>query len=99
MSFVGPRPDVRGFADNLVGVDASVLNIRPGITGVASLKFRNEEELLANQTNPETYNTDIIYPEKTRLNLLYIQNYCFLNDVGYILETITGIVFVRNDGR
>lgn len=99
MSIVGPRPDVPGFADLLTGRDASILNLRPGITGVASLAFKNEEVLLSNQKNPESYNSQYIYPEKTRLNIKYIENYSFLKDLGYTLETITGIVFIKNDGR
>ena len=99
MSIVGPRPDVPGFADNLTGLDKSVLCLRPGITGVASLAFRNEESLLSLQPNPEKHNLEVMFPEKTRLNLLYIENYSILRDVGYILETLTGIVLVKNDGR
>jgi len=99
MSFVGPRPDVKGFADKLTGLDVAVLHIRPGITGVSSLAFRDEEELLSNQEDPDAYNRVVIYPEKTRLNVLYIKHYSFFRDIGYILETLTGFTFVKNDGR
>ena len=63
MSFVGPRPDVPGYADKLDGKDRDILKLKPGITGPASLKYRNEEELLANVDNPKQYNDEIIYPE------------------------------------
>jgi lipopolysaccharide/colanic/teichoic acid biosynthesis glycosyltransferase len=88
MSFVGPRPDVPGFADVLSGDDRVILTIRPGITGPATLKFRNEEALLAAQADPESYNRDVIFPEKVRLNRLYIENYQFWHDIQYIYQTI-----------
>jgi len=99
MSLIGPRPDVPGFADKLTGMDRTILSVRPGISGVASLAFRSEEELLANQPDPETYNAEVVYPEKTRLNLIYIAQYSVIRDIGYILESITGVKFVKNDGR
>jgi lipopolysaccharide/colanic/teichoic acid biosynthesis glycosyltransferase len=88
MSFVGPRPDVQGFADKLRGEDRIILNVRPGITGPATLKYRNEEELLAKQANPDKYNAEVIYPDKVRLNREYVKNYSFWKDIGYIIETI-----------
>lgn len=88
MSLVGPRPDVPGFADCLDGESRNVLKIRPGITGPATIAFRNEEELLAKQENPEEYNSQIIFPEKVRLNLEYMDNYSFLIDLKYIFRTI-----------
>ena len=88
MSFVGPRPDVPGFADKLEGEDRIVLQIRPGITGPASLAFRNEEELLAQQADPIDYNQHVIWPEKVRLNKEYIRSYSFGKDLGYILQTL-----------
>ena len=90
MSFVGPRPDVPGFADRLTGEDRIILSVRPGITGPASLAFRNEEELLADAENPEAYNREVIWPEKVRLNRQYIEEYSFWQDIKYILQTITG---------
>lgn len=90
MSFVGPRPDVPGFADKLTGDDRVVLSVRPGITGPATLQFRNEEMLLAEVENPEQYNNKIIYPEKVRLNKDYINNYSILKDIRYILATLLG---------
>ncbi len=88
MSFVGPRPDVPGFADQLTGDDRIILTIRPGITGPATLKFRNEEALLANQEDPEAYNREVIWPEKVRLNREYIEHYSFWRDIQYIWQTI-----------
>lgn len=90
MSFVGPRPDVPGFADMLKGDDRLILTLRPGITGPATLKYRNEEQILALQDNPEKYNCEVIFPDKVRLNLEYIENYGFLKDMKYIIQTIGG---------
>lgn len=90
MSFVGPRPDVPGYADQLVGKDRRVLKLRPGITGPASLKYRDEEELLAKVDNPIEYNDTIIYPDKVRINLYYLDHYSFLKDLQMILCTILG---------
>lgn len=87
MSFVGPRPDVPGFADRLEGEDRIILTIRPGITGPASIKFKNEEALLAAQEDPEAYNSEVIWPEKVRLNVAYIKEYSLLKDIKYILST------------
>ena len=90
MSLVGPRPDVPGYADRLEGSDRIVLTIRPGITGPASLKYRNEEEILAQQTNPERYNREVIFVDKVRINREYVENYNFLNDLKYIWQTAFG---------
>lgn len=88
MSFVGPRPDVPGFADKLKGEERTMLSIRPGITGPATLKYRNEEEILAAQEDPEAYNRDIIWPDKVRINLDYIRNWSLRNDIQYIIQTV-----------
>ncbi len=90
MSFVGPRPDVEGYADKLEGDDRLLLSIRPGITGPASLKYKNEEELLSKQTNPKEYNDSVIWPDKIKINLEYIQNWSLLKDIQYIIKTVTG---------
>lgn len=90
MSFVGPRPDVPGYADQLVGEDREILHLRPGITGPASLKYRNEEELLATQTNPQEYNDKVIYPDKVKINLYYLRHYSFVMDIKMIIATVTG---------
>lgn len=88
MSFVGPRPDVAGFADVLEGDDRVVLSVRPGITGPAALAYRNEEEILSLQEDPELYNREVIFPEKVRINREYIKKYSFLNDIKYIFLTL-----------
>lgn len=88
MSFVGPRPDVPGFADLLIGDDKVLLSIRPGITGPASLKYKNEEKLLAKQENPELFNKKVIWPDKVRINIMYIRNWSLYNDLKYILRTL-----------
>jgi lipopolysaccharide/colanic/teichoic acid biosynthesis glycosyltransferase len=88
MSFVGPRPDVPGYADLLKGDDRIVLSLKPGITGPATLKYRDEEALLASKKNPEKYNHEVIYPDKVKINKKYIINYSLLNDVHYIFKTI-----------
>lgn len=90
MSFVGPRPDVPGYADQLKGKDREVLKLRPGITGPASLKYRNEEDLLAKQENPKRYNDEVIFPDKVRINLYYLHHYSFIKDIEMIFCTILG---------
>lgn len=90
MSFVGPRPDVPGYADKLEGDDRIVLSIRPGITGPASLKYKNEEEILASQNDPKWYNDKVIWPDKVRINKEYIKNWSLKTDIEYIIKTVTG---------
>ena len=90
MSFVGPRPDVPGYADQLKGKDRDILKLKPGITGPASLKYRNEEELLASVDNPTLYNDEIIFPDKVKLNLYYLRNYSFIKDIQMIICTVLG---------
>jgi len=90
MSFVGPRPDVEGYADKLEGEDRLILTIRPGITGPASLKYKNEESILAKQSNPKEYNDKIIWVDKVAINLQYIRTWSFSKDIYYIIKTVTG---------
>ncbi len=90
MSFVGPRPDVPGYADKLEGDDRLLLTIRPGLTGTASLKFSNEEELLALQEDPIYYNDHVLYPEKVRLNNNYVKRMSFWLDIKIITFTLLG---------
>jgi len=90
MSFVGPRPDVSGFADMLEGADKVLLSIRPGITGPASLKYKNEETLLSQEKDPELYNREIIWPDKVKINLAYIETWSLKKDIIYIIRSITG---------
>lgn len=91
MSIVGPRPDVPGYADKLEGDDRIVLSVKPGITGPATIAFRREEEILAGVDDPETYNIEVIWPEKIRLNCEYVRNYSFVTDLKYILQTALSI--------
>ncbi len=88
MSFVGPRPDVPGFADELTGEDRLILNLKPGITGPASVKYANEEEILAGVNDPEDYNRKVIWPDKVKLNLEYYHKHNLLIDIRIILKTI-----------
>lgn len=90
MSFVGPRPDVPGYADQLKGDDREVLKLRPGITGPASLKYRDEEDLLALQEDPQRYNDEVIFPDKVRINRYYLNNYSFVKDIQMIVCTVLG---------
>lgn len=88
MSFVGPRPDVVGYADELKDEDRIILSIKPGITGPAQLAYKNEEEMLSQQKNPIQYNDEVIWPDKVRINREYIKNWTFLNDIKYLWKTI-----------
>ena len=102
MSFVGPRPDVPGYADCLQGEDRVVLEMRPGITGPATLKYRDEEHLIEAYVkqakadgDPRTeeeiaiyYNDEVIYPDKVRINVDYFYHYSFFKDLSIILKTI-----------
>jgi Sugar transferases involved in lipopolysaccharide synthesis len=104
MSFVGPRPDVPGYADKLVGDDRDVLKLRPGITGPATLKYRLEDEMISEyvakkQKDGDTrpmqeiaveYNDNVIYPDKVRLNCYYYRHYSFIKDIQMILCTVLG---------
>lgn len=90
MSFVGPRPDVSGYADYLIGEDKNILILRPGITGPASIKYKNEEYILSRQIDPQSYNDTVIWPDKVKINLEYLNNYSFFKDLGYIIKTIKG---------
>ena len=104
MSFVGPRPDVPGYADKLTGDDRDVLKLRPGITGPATLKYRLEDEMIAEyvaqrqkegDTRPMQeiavdYNDQVIYPDKVRLNCYYYRHYSFIKDIQMIFCTVLG---------
>ena len=90
MSFVGPRPDVPGYADQLTGDDRVILKLKPGLTGIASLKYRNEDEILSQQPNPQEYNDTVIWPDKVRLNKIYIERQSLWLDLKVILLTALG---------
>lgn len=91
MSFVGPRPDMPEFYSKLQGEERLILKLRPGITGPATLKYSNEEELLAGVPDPIAYNENVIWPDKVKLNLEYYHNHSFLGDIKLILATLFGI--------
>ena len=93
MTLVGPRPDVPGYADLLQGDDRIILTLKPGITGLASLKYRNEEQLLTQQPNPKQYNDEVIWPDKVRINKWYASNRTFLIDLQIIFYTLIPIPF------
>ncbi len=88
MSFVGPRPDIAGFADALEGDDRIILTFRPGITGPATLKYKDEESILAQQSDPESYNRTIIWTDKVEINKKYLQDWSFSLDLHFILKSI-----------
>lgn len=88
MSFVGPRPDVKGYADSLIGKDRLILNLKPGITGPATLKYANEEDILATVDDPVRYNNEVIFPDKVRINLSYLDSLNLFTDLKLILNTI-----------
>jgi lipopolysaccharide/colanic/teichoic acid biosynthesis glycosyltransferase len=90
ISFVGPRPDVPGYADKLIGGARKILELCPGITGPASMKYSNEEEILALQEDPIKYNNEVIYPDKVRINLEYLKHQSFWLDLKIIVYTVLG---------
>ena len=87
MSLVGPRPDVAGYADQLVGEDRIILTVRPGITGPAALAYRHEEDILATVDDPERHNREVLWPDKVRINREYVENYSFRGDLICLVET------------
>ncbi len=97
MSFVGPRPDVSGYADVLKAEDRIILSVKPGITGLASLKYRNEEEILLQQEFPQIYNDEVIWPDKVRINKWYVCNHTLWMDLRILLFTISPAKFTLQD--
>lgn len=90
MSFVGPRPDLPGYADNLNADDDIILHARPGVTGPATLKYKDEAQLLSLQENPQQYNDEVLWPDKVRMNKAYLKNWSFAKDVKYLWQTVFG---------
>lgn len=88
MSFVGPRPDVIGYADNLIGEDRIILNVKPGITGPAQIKYRNEEQLLAEVKDPVRFNDEVLWKDKVSINVKYVKEWTFKKDMTYLLYTV-----------
>jgi lipopolysaccharide/colanic/teichoic acid biosynthesis glycosyltransferase len=97
MSLVGPRPDVSGYCDKLEGEARRILDLRPGITGPATIKYADEEEILAAQADPVKYNDEVIFPDKVRLNLEYLENHSFRGDLGWIWKTLTAPFASKSD--
>lgn len=91
MSFVGPRPDVPGYYDKLTGDDREVLKLKPGLTSLAAIKYRNEEQLLAVQRDPIHYNDNVIFPDKVKMNLEYLEKRSLFYDLKIILLTIKSL--------
>lgn len=92
MSIVGPRPDIAGFADVLKGEDRAVLSVRPGLTSAATLKYQDEEILLAQSADPVAYNREVIFPDKVRMNRSYVENYSFATDLRLVAITAEAVV-------
>lgn len=90
MSIVGPRPDISGYYDALKGENRKILELKPGITSLASIKYYNEEEILKQQDNPLLYNDTIIFPDKVRMNLDYYYNRSSMGDLRIIWKTVFG---------
>jgi lipopolysaccharide/colanic/teichoic acid biosynthesis glycosyltransferase len=90
MSWVGPRPDVPGYADRLEGDDRIILNVKPGITGPATIKYKNEDNILLKQENPKRYNDEVIWPDKVKINKEYVKNWSLWKDVGYLWASLVG---------
>lgn len=88
MSFVGPRPDVKGYYDQLKGTDRNVLELKPGLTCEASIVYRNEENILKIQEDPLKYNDEVLFPHKVKMNLEYLKHLSFKNDVRILLNTL-----------
>ncbi|MFP8893534.1 MULTISPECIES: sugar transferase [Chryseobacterium] len=88
MSFVGPRPDIEGYYDKLVGEDRKVLELKPGLTCEASIKYRDEEYLLKNQEDPLAYNDEVLFPNKVKMNLDYFEKMSFKNDIKILFKTL-----------
>ena len=93
MSIVGPRPDIEGYADKLEGNNRKILNVKPGITSEATILFRNEDEILSNQKDPVNYNDNVLWPQKVKLNIQYVENYSIINDFKIILKTLK-LIFI-----
>jgi lipopolysaccharide/colanic/teichoic acid biosynthesis glycosyltransferase len=95
MSLIGPRPDVPGYADKLQGDDSRLLCLRPGLTGPATLLYSNEEEIMAKVSDPVEHKNKVIFPDKVRINLEYLETYSFSQDLSYIWDTVQQIFFKR----
>ena len=88
MSIVGPRPDIAGYYDKLEGENRKILELKPGLTSLASIKYANEDEILSKQENPQQYNDEVIFPDKVKMNLEYYHKQSILLDLQIIFKTI-----------
>lgn len=94
MSFVGPRPDISGYYDRLKGEHKAVLELRPGLTSEAGIRFRNEDALLAEQEDPQKYNDEVLFPEKLKMNLEYQVKISLVTDLKIVIKTIKNLLFI-----
>lgn len=92
MSLVGPRPEVRKYVDLYTPEQLHVLDVRPGITDMASIRYRNENELLEQAADPEQYYRDVVMQDKLRINLEYIAGHSFIKDLKIIFMTFKAVV-------
>lgn len=92
MSIVGPRPDIQGYYDTLQGEERKILNLKPGITSLASIKYNNEDKILATKENPLQYNDEVLFPDKVKMNLEYYYQQSFILDLKIILKTIKSLL-------
>jgi len=91
MSIVGPRPDIGGYYDLLKGEGRLILNLKPGLTSTAAIKYANEKALLAKVADPQKYNDEVIFPDKVKMNLDYYYNRSFFGDLKIIWKTFLGL--------
>lgn len=90
MSWVGPRPDIPGYADRLEGEDRILLQLLPGVTGPATLKYKHEDQLLLQQQDPNVYNDTVIWPDKVAINKRYLEDWSLNKDVRYLWRSVVG---------
>ncbi|PQA90555.1 LPS biosynthesis sugar transferase [Chryseobacterium piscicola] len=88
MSIIGARPDIKGYYDVLEGEQRLILNLKPGLISEAGIKYRNEDEILANQDHPLQYNDEVLFPDKVKMNLDYYKNLSLKNDLKIIWKTL-----------
>ncbi|HAO15560.1 MAG TPA: glycosyl transferase [Tenacibaculum sp.] len=92
MSFVGPRPEVRKYVNLYTEEQKEVLNVKPGITDLASIEYRGENDILSKQSEPNKYYIEVIMPHKLKINLEYLENRSLVKDIGVILKTFKAIM-------
>lgn len=97
MSFIGPRPDIKGYYDLLEGDDREVLNLKPGLISEAGFKYRHEDKILSLQENPLEYNDKILFPDKVKMNLEYFRNLSLKNDFKLILKAVQIVLNLKTE--